>query len=281
MLSNWTKRHSLAAYFLLAFAISWVLISPLVLQGVGWLPIPLSPNWHFLGALGPLLAALIVTRVAGGKSGLRELAGRLRQGRIGPVWLLIVFLSPFLLFVVSILAVRIAGDPWPDFGKLASPDYANFGWIFGSILSAISYGIGEETGWRGFALPRLQARRGALSATFILCLFWALWHIPMFFYRFEFGVVQVVGFFIGLFAGAIWLTFLYNSTGGSVFAVATWHMLWNIVNIIGLVVAENAVSVMSAIVMVAAVVIIIVWRPARLSIHDKYVIASPEPEVEK
>ena len=94
----------------------------------------------------------------------------------------------------------------------------------------------------------------------------------MFFYRFEFSVGQVIGFFLGLFAGAIWLTFLYNSTGGSIFIVVTWHAIWNIVNIFGLVISIDVVSLMSAIVMVAAVVIVIVWRPARLSVYDKHTI---------
>jgi len=52
-------------------------------------------------------------------------------------------------------------------------------------------------------------------ATFVLSLFWSLWHILIFFYRIEFGLGQVTGFLVGLFAGAILLTFLYNSTKGS------------------------------------------------------------------
>jgi len=262
------KQYPLVAYFILAFAVTWVLVSPLVLSAQGLLAIPISPHWHFLGALGPILAALIITRIANGTVGLAEFIGRMRRWYVGLVWLLVAILSPALVFVLSAVILRAVGNPWPDFSKLTSAEYANFAWVFGSLLSAVAYGIGEEAGWRGFALPRLQRSRSALSATFILSVFWAIWHVPMFFYRFEFGVGQVIGFFIGLFAGAIWLTFLYNSTGGSIFMVATWHAIWNIVNIFGLVVSVDVVSLMSAIVMVAAVVIVIVWRPARLSVCD-------------
>jgi len=271
-ISVWMRQHPLVAYFVLAFAITWVLVSPLVLNALGLLAIQISPHWHFLGAIGPILAALIVTRIANGRIGLGEFAGRMGRWRVGLAWLLVALFSPMLLFVVSAIILCAVGNPWPDFSKLASAEYANFGWIFGSILSAIAYGIGEESGWRGFALPRLQKSHNALSATFILSIFWAIWHIPMFFYRFEFGVGQVIGFFLGLFAGAIWLTFLYNSTGGSIFIVATWHAIWNIVNIFGLVISIDVVSLMSAIVMVAAVIIVIVWRPARLSVYDKHTI---------
>lgn len=272
-ISVWMRQHPLVAYFVLAFAITWVLVSPLVLYAQGLLAIQISPYWHFLGAFGPILAALIVTRIANGRFGLSEFVGHMGRWRVGFAWLFVTVFSPIFLFVVSAIILRVVGNPWPDFSKLASAEYANFGWVFGSFLSAIAYGIGEEAGWRGFALPRLQKSRSAFSATFILSIFWAIWHIPMFSYRFEFGVGQVIGFFIGLFAGAIWLTFLYNSTGGNIFIVATWHTIWNIVNILGLVVSVNVVSLMSAMVMVAAVVIVIVWKPARLSMFDKHIIS--------
>lgn len=270
--ARWIRQHPLTGYFVLAFVITWVLLSPLVISATGLLSIDISPQWHVFGALGPILAALIITRSANGSAGLSAFAGAMRRWRVRWVWLSVAAFSPILLFVVSALIVRAVGNPWPDFSALRSTEYANATWVVGSLLAAVAYGIGEEAGWRGFALPRLQKNRSALAATFILSIFWAIWHIPMFFYRFEFGVGQVVGFFVGLFAGAIWLTFLYNSTGGSIFIVATWHAIWNIVNIWGLVVSANVVSVMSAIIMVAAVVIMIVWSPARLSIADKQTI---------
>ena len=271
-LSNWIKKHSLVAYFILAFLITWILILPLALSAQDLLPFRISKHWHFLGALGPIGAAFIVTAIANGKAGISEFLGRMARWKVGIVWFLVSAFSPFALFLLSMFILRILGNPWPDFGKLTSGEYATLVWIGGSLLAAIAYGIGEETGWRGFALPRLQHGRSALWATFILSVFWALWHIPMFFYRFEFGIGQVIGFFIGLFAGAIWLTFLYNSTGGSTLMVALWHTTWNLVNIFGLVVSVEVVSMMSAMVMVAAVIVVIVARPAQLSRYGKHTI---------
>lgn len=269
-ISSWIKHHSLTAYFFLAFLITWILISPLALSAQNLLNIQISPHWHFLGALGHISAALIVTAIAIGKSGVSKFLGRLLNWRVGIVWILISIFSPFVLFLLSILILRVTGNSWVDFSKLASGEYAAFTWIGGSLLSAVAYGIGEEAGWRGYALPRLQQKRSALMATFLLAVFWALWHAPMFLYRFEFGIIQVVGFFIGMFAGAIWLTFLYNSTGGNILMVVLWHTNWNIVNIIGLVVSIEVVSLMSAIVMVVAVIIVIVCKPARLSSYGKH-----------
>ncbi len=269
-ITNSIKRHTLPAFFVLAILITWILILPLALSAQNFLHFSISTHWHFLGALGPLGAAFIVTRIVDGRAGFLAFLRRMARWRVGIVWFLIAALSPFFLFFLSMLVLRISGGSWPDLGKLISGEYATLAWVGGSLLSALAYGIGEEVGWRGFALPRLQHGRSALWATFILTVFWAIWHIPMFFYRFEFGLVQAIGFFIGLFAGAIWLTFLYNSTGGSIFLVALWHASWNVVNIIGLVVSEDTVSLMSAMVMIAAVVIVMVGRPAMLSHYGKH-----------
>jgi membrane protease YdiL (CAAX protease family) len=273
-LSSWIKHHSLFAYFFLAFLITWMLIAPLALSSQNILNAQISPHWHFLGAFGPISAAFIVTAIATGKSGFSEFLSRLLNSNVGGVWILVSIFSPFLLFFLSILIMRVASNSWADFSQLASKEYASLTWMGGSLLSAVAYGIGEEAGWRGFALPRLQQKHSALMATFILSVFWALWHAPMFLYRFEFGIAQVVGFFIGMFAGAIWLTFLYNSTGGNTLMVILWHTTWNIVNIVGLVVSIEVVSSMSAIVIVAAIILVLVGKPAKLSLHEKHTLSS-------
>jgi membrane protease YdiL (CAAX protease family) len=90
-------------------------------------------------------------------------------------------------------------------------------WVANLVAASLAYGIGEEPGWRGFALPRLRASRSALRATLILMVLWALWHTPYFTYRYHIvGISGYAGFFPCFVAGAIWLTFLYNSSGGSV-----------------------------------------------------------------
>jgi len=74
---------------------------------------------------------------------------------------------------------------------------------------------------------------------------------------------------MGMFAGAVWLTFLYNSTDGNTLMVILWHTIWNKVNIVGAVVSMEVVASMSTMVMIAAAVIVIVWKPANLSISNK------------
>ncbi len=271
-LSKSINKHPLVAYFALAFLITWILILPLALSAQSLIRSRISEHWHFLGAFGPIGAALIVTAISDGKIGISKFFESMTCRKVNPIWFLISVFSPFVLFLLSMFILRIFSNSWPDFGKLVSGKYTTLAWIGGSLLSAIAYGIGEEAGWRGFALPRLQRRHSALWATFILSIFWAIWHIPMFFYRFEFGIGQVVGFFIGLFAGAIWLTFLYNSTGGNTLMVAFWHTGWNLVNILALVVSIGVVSIMSTMVIILAIITVFVAKPARLSFYDKHTI---------
>lgn len=169
---------------------------------------------------------------------------------------------------MSIAIVYLLNLPSPNFQILLSGKYS-LRWVIGSLLSAVAYGFGEEAGWRGFALPRLQKGRSALIATLILTVFWALWHIPMFFYRFEFRLVQVIGFFVGLFAGSVLLTSLFNSTSGSALMVSLWHTNWNIVNIVSWEVSQEMGSIMSSFVIVIAIVILILFKLENLAPNEK------------
>jgi membrane protease YdiL (CAAX protease family) len=124
----------------------------------------------------------------------------------------------------------------------------------------LTSGIGEELGWRGFALPRLQRTHSAMSSTLRLAIGWAGWHLPAFFYVPSYAAIGLrilPGFFLGVLAGAIVLTWLYNSSGGSVLAAVLWHASFNFVtaspNASGL-----AAAVTSTLVMVWAFVV--VWR---------------------
>jgi len=137
-------------------------------------------------------------------------------------------------------------------------------------LWLLTFGIGEETGWRGFALPRLQRDRSALSATLILSILWALWHLPQFFYLFEPTIA--IGWLLGLICGAVLLTWLFNSTGGSILIVAIWHGCFNFIS------ASNAgngilAAVVSSLVMIWAVVLFFWFKPRNLSTRPKVVLA--------
>jgi membrane protease YdiL (CAAX protease family) len=266
--SNPAKGHSLLMFFVLAYALSWAVEIPLALRAQGLIAAPIPWSLHYLAAYGPLLAAIIVTALDSGQEGLRELFGRMLKWRVRPVWWLVA-LAPLVLYALLAVVLRFIQGQWPDLAALGQIDFLpNLG--AGALLVwFLTFGLGEETGWRGFALPRLQRGRSAFSATVILWVFWALWHLPLFFYLYDATIL--VGFLLGLLAGAVVFTWLYNSTGGSILLVAVWHAAFNFVT--GCVACKTGVAaaVVSTLVMVWAVVVMVWSKPATLSGADKQV----------
>jgi membrane protease YdiL (CAAX protease family) len=178
------KRYPLTAFFTLVYAGSWIVWLPMVLAGNN-LIVPSSavpPGLQFLLTVlapfaGPMLAALIMSAVSDGKAGVRALLGRLVQWRFGLPWYLVALAGPPLVLMLSVTAV---------YGAAALPPLGEQGLQIGAAYAItlvvnlfIGSILGEEPGWRGFALPRLQARYGALAGSIVLGLLWSLWHIPL------------------------------------------------------------------------------------------------------
>ena len=111
----------------------------------------------------------------------------------------------------------------------------------------------------------------ALNATLVLGVLWALWHLPIFFYLFDPAIA--IGWFLGLMSGAIMFTWLYNSTDGSLLAVALWHGAFNFITASAAGEGHGA-AIMSTLVMIWAVVLIFIYKPANLSMREKQVISS-------
>ena len=266
-LSAWAKKNSLLGYFLLAYGISWAIGIPPAIAAQGENQRSLPFFIHYLYAYGPMLSAIIMAWLTDGRSGLRELFARILKWRVRPVWWFVAF-SPLGLFAVVAIVQRFIQGTWMDFGLLGQVNFLpNLG-VGALLLWILTFGFGEEIGWRGYALPRLQKNRSALSATLILSAFWALWHVPQFFYLFD--VAILVGWLFGLTAGSIVLTWLYNSAGGSILMVALWHGTFNFIT------ASKAgegilAAVLSTLVMVWAVVVVIPYKPANLSHEEKQV----------
>jgi membrane protease YdiL (CAAX protease family) len=135
----------------------------------------------------------------------------------------------------------------------------SLGW-WALLLWIFTFGFGEETGWRGFALLRLEKNRSALAATLILAAIWALWHMPQFFYVFDPSIA--IGWGIGLFAGTVLPTWLYNSAD-SILVVAIWHGCFNFLTAST---ADTGVlpAVMSVIVIFWAIFVIFRYKPKHL-----------------
>ena len=198
------KQHPLVAFFVLAYALTWPLI-PLV---------SVSPLWGFPALFGPAFAAIIVVAVANGRAGLRDLLGRMARWRVGARWYALALGLPMVLALAAAgLHIMLGARMAVEFGNLSVLNFVVFVLI-----------VGEELGWRGYALPKLLARRSALSASLILGALWGAWHLPTFFVP---GVPQYglpfSAFVLLTMSYSVLFTWVYLHTTGSVLIATLLH----------------------------------------------------------
>jgi membrane protease YdiL (CAAX protease family) len=269
-MSLMARRRPLVLFFVLAFAFSWVLWAPAVFfhpHGASEVQ-TLAAFLHLAGALGPMLSAFVVTALDGGSAGVRELLGRVFRWRVGLGWWVIAALGTPILFLLAAVISRLLFEGWPDFGEFGrSEEFAFLGLLPYWVANIIFFGFGEEVGWRGFALPRLQTgRRSALMAAIILSLFWAGWHIPLFSFAIglkRMGLVALPGWFFFFLTGSVLLAWLYNSTGGSILIVAIFHGTLDIT--INSPAGPQLANVMGALVTIWGLTVLVWGGPKNLS----------------
>jgi membrane protease YdiL (CAAX protease family) len=222
-------RHSLTAFFVLAFFISWVLWLPALLGHFrNGAELQERTLFLFLGSFGPALAALLVTAGSNGASGVRALLGQLSPGRVLFHWYLIALYGFLALGLTAILLFGVA-SPTEVLSKL--PLAFVYLPVFGLTTFLVLGPLGEELGWRGYALPRMQAGRGALSASVILGVLWAAWHFPLMLspgWRNDlpFGTFLTL-YTLYVVALAIIFTWVYNHASGSVLVSMILHSALN------------------------------------------------------
>ena len=200
-MTAFVRRHALLVFFALAFAITW---AP-------------TPFGVFMAA-GPLLAALVITAVVHGRRGFRELGSRMVRWRVGWPWYAAALLIP-LTVVLGTGGLNVA------LGAPASPvrdlELSSLVLIFVlRLVVPVFSPIGEEPGWRGFALPRLLADRSPFEATLFLGLIVAVWHVPLIFLADE-DLPPI--FILTTVAVTFFYTWLFIHTGGSVLMTIIAH----------------------------------------------------------
>jgi uncharacterized protein len=210
------RAFPLAAYFVLAYALSWLILVP---AGLGLLPDSSAGVLVWLPPFGPAVAAFIVTGLTGGRSAVGQLLRRLVQWRVGIRWYLLVLIGIPLIELLGAFVV-LGSVPLEDLAHNWPVIFT--GYPIYVLYVAIFTGMGEEPGWRGFALPRLQERHGPLLATAVLSVVWAAWHLP----NVLFGGWTGLSFSLWLaqcVASAFVYTWVYNHTGGSILMAALLH----------------------------------------------------------
>lgn len=217
-----TRAHvfPLLAYFALAYALSWLILVP---AGLGLLPDSSAGVLSNVAPFGPAVAAFIVTAFIGGRPAVGQLLRRLVQWRVGVRWYLLVLVGIPLMELLGAFAV-LGSVPLDDLARNWPLIFT--GYLPAVLITLVLVGVAEETGWRGFALPRLQDRHGPLLGTAVLSVVWAMWHLP----NLLFGGWTVASYALWLavtIATSFIYTWVFNNTGGSILIAALLHAAIN------------------------------------------------------
>jgi uncharacterized protein len=201
------KRHPIITFFVLAYAIAW-----------GFVP------FGSFGAFAPLIAALIVIPLTQGWSGLRELGSRMIRWRVRWYWYVVAIVVPLAVHLITVGLNVAAGVGIPPQGFTS---LTGFLLIFAvRLVNPLDGPLGEDPGWRGFALPGLQGLGySPLLATVILAVLITGWHLPLFFMGGGLPLSIVVTSILTTAAVTFWYTWIFNRTGGSVLLVILAHNL--------------------------------------------------------
>lgn len=220
-MSTFVKQHPVISMLVLAMIFG---TAPALMVSTGLL----SPGWIQLGALSASLAAIVLVLIEGRQGGLRELLRRGLIWRVGARWWAIALFFMVIPTVAALYLYQLLGGPAVDWSGL-QPLYTV---VPSFIFLTLAAGIGEEFGWRGFLLPRLQTRHNALVAALIVGVAWATWHVPMFFIagtaQYEQGLEAgllpaILGYAAFVIAQSVQFTWLFNNTRGSVLLAAVFH----------------------------------------------------------
>jgi uncharacterized protein len=215
------RRHPLLTYFSLCYLAAWALWAPLVV--LSGLPAPVGFVLVMLGTLVPSTVGVLLVAVVQGRRGVRRLFGRVVRWRVGVRWYLVVLLVPLLVPAGLALSSLLGGNV----RAVSTSVLLVLAMFATSILPGSA--LGEELGWRGFALPHLQKGHSALAATLILGPLWGVWHLPLWLTGSPSNPLALFPVFvISAVAMSVLLTWLYNGTEGSLLLVVLLHATANL-----------------------------------------------------
>jgi uncharacterized protein len=210
-------KRQLTTFFVLAFLLPWIVWGTTIAQDHGW------TTWHIPQALAFWLGLTIATfgtaALAEGWPGVKDLLARMVRARVGWRWYAVAaLLTPALAMLAVALgsALGMSTSVGTEVSAAGVPVLL--------LVSLWLFLLTEEAAWRGFALPRLQARMQPVPAALVLGVLWGLWHIPLFLIADSFqSSIPFAGFLLSILATSVLTSWIFNNTRGSVLMAALFH----------------------------------------------------------
>jgi uncharacterized protein len=202
--------RELTVFVVAAFAGAWIV------GGIAYVGLDLGEAGLGAGVLMVAVAALVLTYRDEGS--VRPMIRQIVSWRLGVRWYAVALVLPAALVAVALSLASLAG------GESIGTDAPALATVLTLPLYILVLGGPEELGWRGYALPRLQARFTALPATLMLAAIWMAWHLPVLLVpNLLFDTLPIAPYFVIGVASSVVYTWLYNSTGGSVLMAMVLH----------------------------------------------------------
>ena len=272
--TGWLRRYPVLSGFVLMFLCTWPVDLWAAASSRGWVSHPVPAVLPILVGYGFVVAALVMTAIVDGRVGVGALLRRFLVWRVGVLWYVVLIAGPVVVDLAAIALDALVTGAVPAFDQPFAR--RNFGPSLGLWVALpvfFLFGLltnGEEIGWRGYALPRLQARHSALVASLVVGTVWAVWHVPKFLTS---GSAQDYPFWLFLIdtlAKAILYSWVFNSTGGSLLTVTVLHASFNtsavFLPVLPAVAGDHRLFMITvALRCLIAVLVVIVAGPARLT----------------
>ena len=222
---NLIRNNQLASFFIIAFVWSWGWWGGLIFStsSDAFMSGSLPPSFFvfaLIGGFGPSVSGIITSMITGGKKEAGSMLCGIKKARFRMGWWGAALLTVPLLTLVQTGLHAITG-------RVVSYNVPGIMMIMGFIWPAFS-SLGEEFGWRGYALPRMQQRYGPLSASLLLGLIWGMWHLPSDYIAYSsYGWLFIPMFVLlgplTMTAHSIIMTFIYNNTKGRLGPMVLYH----------------------------------------------------------
>jgi membrane protease YdiL (CAAX protease family) len=164
------RQHDVVVFMLVALIFTWVV----------WVPRAMGIQVGVVGQLwtwAPAWAAVACAAVLYGRAGVRDLSRRLLLWRVRWWWDLIVLLGPLVFSLLVAGVAMLLGEPW-DEARPPALTLSIPAMMLTLLILALTDGLGEELGWRGYLLPRLLIRYRSFTSGLIVGLYWWFWHLP-------------------------------------------------------------------------------------------------------
>jgi len=228
-----SRSVSMLHFFGLTFLLSWLIWVPLALShfGIGPFSIPegVSGIVRLLGVLMPAVAAMILSQKAGGSAAVKKLLSGLKIWRVGwGWWAAATLVQPALLLLTALVYNLFWGNP-----RVTPSPIGTATALIVNVFFLLIATLGEEIGWRGVALPGLQAKNTALVSSLSLGLLTAVWHIPFWLLLDtfdQFGISYLILNFLMILPLTLYLTWIFNHTRSSLLMAVALHVTFNIMN---------------------------------------------------